>query len=119
MENLMARRAASMLAGALQNQYQNSAIATANNINFKAQLEQADQDQTQAHTKPEQIIPPGTRKKRGRPSGKTSTAGRTTSLSGTGSKKRKEDYPSEPEQSTPGPETTGTNAYYSNNRRRI
>ncbi|CAN6856273.1 unnamed protein product [Brassica oleracea] len=39
MENLMARRAASMLAGALQNQYQNSAIATANNINFKAQLE--------------------------------------------------------------------------------
>ncbi|CAN6864679.1 unnamed protein product [Brassica oleracea] len=96
MENLMARTGAYMLAGALQNKYQNSAIATPNNINFEAQLEQADQDQTHTHTEPKQIIPPVTRKKRGRPSRKTSTAGRTTSLSGTGSKKRKEDYPSEP-----------------------
>lgn len=59
-----------MLAGALQNQYQNSAIATANNINFKSQLEQADQDQTQAYTEPKQIIPPGLERREADPLGK-------------------------------------------------
>ncbi|KAH0918840.1 hypothetical protein HID58_026500, partial [Brassica napus] len=77
-----------------------------------------DQDQTQTHTEPEHIIPLVTRKKRGRPSGKTATAGKNTGLSGTGPKKRKENYPSEPEQSNPGPKTTVTKGYYSNNRRR-
>lgn len=85
----MARTAAAMLTRALQNQHQNATIAAATNFNLEAQLEQIDQDQTQTHTEPEHIIPLVTRKKRGRPSGKTATAGKNTGLSGTGPKKRK------------------------------